>query len=269
MNKIVPALMLLMITSITFGQKEVNASWKNYINPIFQGLDKAKVPHAILLDYAMEFANVQAYNGTLTDSTYVDMASLSNIYKTLYMGKVTNDTIYFPNIHHVAYNWITERIDQNTTSKNTLVITGLLYEYSIISPNALAQNKIIVNNNKYYDKYIHGTWQNPYLSQLAIAFSLPVTKYNKRDINLVLPLNLMLSNMALDIQKIELNPNDGLGYRQINYNQNYAISYASNGTYDVVFKVTLTNNQILYSHTQIEINQKFTSVKWEDRYGNP
>jgi hypothetical protein len=36
-------------------------------------LEKDRVPHGVLLDYAMEFTNVPAYNGTLTDSTSVDV----------------------------------------------------------------------------------------------------------------------------------------------------------------------------------------------------
>ena len=260
---------LLLINSLIYAQKEINASWKSYINPIFQGLDKAKVPNAILLDYAMEFTNVPAYSGTLTDSTYIDMNTFSNIYKTLYMGKVTTDTVYFPSIHTIAYKWATARVNNNPIEKNTLVITGLLYNYSIINPSALSQNKIIVSNNKYYDKYNRGVWQNPYQTKTSIAFALPLMTYNKRNLEVILPTDLMLSNIESQIQKIEFNPNDGLGYRQINYNQSISVNYGSNGTYTWVFKITLNSNQILYSHTKLEINQEFTTTNWANRYGNP
>ena len=71
---------------------EINREWKNQINPIFQGLDKTRVPHGILNDYAMEFTNISAYNGTLTDSTFVDPNVLGSIFKTLFMAKVTSTT---------------------------------------------------------------------------------------------------------------------------------------------------------------------------------
>ncbi|GAB1858153.1 hypothetical protein MHTCC0001_29900 [Flavobacteriaceae bacterium MHTCC 0001] len=261
-------LFLFIIGNLALAQKEVDTSWKDYINPIFQGLNKSNIPHAILLDYAMEFIDVPSYNGTLTSNNYIDTKSFSNIYKTLYMGKVTSSTTYFPTMHTVAYNWATARMNNNASQKNTLVIMGLLYNYSIIDPNALSQNKITVSNNKYYDKYTWNVWQNPYLSKRAIAFSLPLTTYNKRNINVIIPSNLMLSNMASQIQKIEFNANDGQGYRVINYNQSIAVNYTSNGTYTWVFKVTLNNNQILYSHTKLNINQEFTSTSWANRYGN-
>lgn len=254
-----------MIHSLCFSQKEINTNWKNYINPIFAGLDKSKVPHAILLDYAMEFTDVPSYNGTLTDSTYIDMTVYSNIYKTLLMGKVSNDTLLFPNMHHLAYTWTNERIAKNSAYKNTLVVAGLYYKYSKINPNALNQNKITVSDNKYYDKYIGGVWQNPYQSFKAIAFSPPTNTYNKRNIKIVLPTELMLGNALSEIQKIEINANDGLGYRQLFYSQELSIDYNANGIYDWIFKITMTNNSVLYSKTKVKIDQKFTSQPWKKR----
>jgi hypothetical protein len=40
----------------------------------------------MLLDYVMEFTNVEAYDGTLTDSTYVNANVVGDIYKNLISG---------------------------------------------------------------------------------------------------------------------------------------------------------------------------------------
>lgn len=74
--------------------QDVNNDWKNTINPIFENLDKAKVQSGILLDYAMEFTDVPSFNGTLTDSTYINTNVVGQIYKTLFMGKVVADTLH-------------------------------------------------------------------------------------------------------------------------------------------------------------------------------
>ena len=71
-KKVFSLLNLFLFSVMLNAQTEVNNNWKNQINPIFQGLNKDYIPNAILLDYAMEFTNVPAYNGTITDSTYVD-----------------------------------------------------------------------------------------------------------------------------------------------------------------------------------------------------
>jgi hypothetical protein len=39
----------------------------------------------MLLDFSMEFTDVTAYNGVLTDSTYINANVLGDIYKTLFM----------------------------------------------------------------------------------------------------------------------------------------------------------------------------------------
>ena len=82
-------LILLMLPFLLSAQITVSNQWKNYVNPIFQNLDKTKIQSGMLLDYAMEFTDLTAYNGVLTDSTDVDMKVLGDIYKTVFMAKVT------------------------------------------------------------------------------------------------------------------------------------------------------------------------------------
>ncbi|TXE18110.1 hypothetical protein ES692_07660 [Psychroserpens burtonensis] len=99
----------LLLCFNAFAQQEVNSLRKNQINPIFNGLNKNFVPYEVLLDFAMEFTNVEAYNGTLTDSTFVNTRVLGNIYKTLFMEKVTPNTQHFPLIETIAEDWVTKK----------------------------------------------------------------------------------------------------------------------------------------------------------------
>lgn len=241
----------------------INNEWKNQVNPIFEGLDKTRVPHGILNDYAMEFTNVPAYNGTLTDSTFIDPNVLGSIYKTLFMGKVTTSTQYFPTIENVANNWATHRRSYNQTEQSTLVLAGLFYQYSRINPQS--SSKITVSNNKYYDKFVKSVWQNPYQTMSTIAFTPAINSYNKKSFEVVLPQDLMLSNSSNLIQKIEVNFNDGSGYKLLSINQKIYANYAQNGTYNWVFKTTLTNGTILYSHTKMKIEENFTTKPWSLR----
>ena len=77
--------LLFLMPLIMKAQINVDNQWKNSINPIFVNLDKSKVQSGMLLDYAMEFADVTAYNGALTDTTYIDAIVLGDIYKTLFL----------------------------------------------------------------------------------------------------------------------------------------------------------------------------------------
>ncbi len=259
-------ILLICFAFITLqAQTEINNNWKNQVNPIFQGLNKNRVPYKVLLDYAMEFTDVPAYNGTLTNNTYVDANVLGNIYKTLFMGKVTNSTQYFPKLEDIASRWVTHRQSYNHSRKSTLVLSGLFYKYAQLNPNALRYNKIRVYNNKYYDKYRRGVWQNPYITKQTIAFTPPVNSYNKRNFGVVLPQNLLLSNSPNSIHRIQVNFNDGKGYRTLTVGQKVFANYTQNGTYDWIFKTTLTNGRVLYSKTKIIIKQTFTTKPWSRR----
>lgn len=102
MKKITLLFIFLFLNLQLYSQLVADNSWKNHVTTTFQGLDKNRVPHKVLLDFAMEFTNVKAYNGNLTDSTAIDLDVYGNIYKTLFMGRVTTDTTYFPEIKALA-----------------------------------------------------------------------------------------------------------------------------------------------------------------------
>lgn len=192
-------------------------------------------------------------NGTLTDSTYISVNVMGNIYKTLFMGKVTTDTQYFPTIENWANNWVNKRQSYNASSQNTMVLSGLFYQYAKIDENALSQNKIRVSNNKYYDKYNNGVWQNPYKTKQTIAFTPPIHHYNKKQFSVILPHDLFLTNTNGLVQSIQVNFNDGAGYHSLSQQATATTNYAENGTYNWVFKVTLSTGETLYSQTKIKI----------------
>ena len=130
----------VLLPFFMMAQINIDNQWKNSINPIFQNLDKTKVQSGLLLDYAMEFTDVTAYNGVLTDSTYIDANILGDIYKTLFMSKVVADTVHTPLFDRYAYNWAKARYNATKDVRNTqavYILSGLLYEYQQFDKNAL------------------------------------------------------------------------------------------------------------------------------------
>ena len=59
---------------------DVNQEFARKINYVFQNIEKDSVPHGLLIDYAMEFTNLEAYNGTLSDTNAVHVGSYKSIY---------------------------------------------------------------------------------------------------------------------------------------------------------------------------------------------
>ena len=122
-------LCLLFTPFVLNAQINIDRTWKDAINRTFQHLDKTKVQSGILLDYGMEFTNVTAYNGVLTDSTDINTNVLGDIYKTLFMSKVVADTVNTPTFDRYAYNWAKARFNATKDSSGIYILSGLLYEY--------------------------------------------------------------------------------------------------------------------------------------------
>jgi hypothetical protein len=61
---------MLLLTLISFGShlkaQTVSNNFANTINDVFEGVDLNRVPHHLLTDYAMEFVDIQSYNGINT-----------------------------------------------------------------------------------------------------------------------------------------------------------------------------------------------------------
>jgi len=57
------SLLLIAINFQSTAQVHVDTNFKNAINTTFADLDKNKIPNGLLLDYSMDFTNVEAYNG--------------------------------------------------------------------------------------------------------------------------------------------------------------------------------------------------------------
>lgn len=76
----------------------VNTTFATQINNTLSGLDKSKVPHKLLKDQAMEFAELGAFNGTLTTDNIVHRGNYAALYNTLLMSRVQSGVpgIYTP-----------------------------------------------------------------------------------------------------------------------------------------------------------------------------
>ena len=109
---------LALLPSFMNAQLEVDTDWKTEINNIFQYLDKSKVTSGHLLDYAMEFTDITAYDGVVRDTNYVDLNVVGNIYKTLFMAKTSTDTTHTPQYQKYAYDIAQHVYQKNLMEKN-------------------------------------------------------------------------------------------------------------------------------------------------------
>tara|TARA_R110002073_G_scaffold161723_3_gene317376 strand:+ start:24836 stop:28015 length:3180 start_codon:yes stop_codon:yes gene_type:complete len=247
MKKYILLLCFLSIFKLSQSQTEINYDFANQMNSLFAPLDKTKVPHGILLDYGMEFTNVPAFNGTLTDSTYTNIAILKQLYNTLLSSRIQNVTTGFVTPQQFNTNLA------NNRNANAIAITGLFFKYAKFNDDALANNKITYANGQLDDKYINGVWQNPYEDKITFAMTPAIKFYKGYNLNIIVPSAIFYSNYTSQIQSIQIDFNNGLGYITVPFDQNVAVSYSSSGTKTWKYKLTLTDNNVMYNQSLIKI----------------
>ncbi|MGB7786040.1 MAG: T9SS type A sorting domain-containing protein [Salinimicrobium sp.] len=228
---------------------EINSSFGNEMNLVFSNLDKSKVPNGLLQDFAMESSSLEAYSGTLADSTYVHSGTLKQLYSTLLMSRITSNTNEgFVSYQNFENNWKDER------EKNVITMSGLYFKYSKFIDGAYP-DKITISNNKLYDKYVNGVWQNPYEEERVFAIAPSVINYDGLNFSAKFPSNLWYTNDSSSIQNIQIDFADGNGYVNVNPGQQLSVSYTTEGVKTWTYKIFLATGEILFSHSKLNFNR--------------
>lgn len=82
---------IVMLFSLLGTAQETDSTWAAAVNRVFSGLDKSKVPHHLLKDYAMEFIDIESYNGELTENNFLHRGHFTSIYNTLLMARTQTE----------------------------------------------------------------------------------------------------------------------------------------------------------------------------------
>ena len=191
---------------------DVDTNYRHYVNQVFGVLEYNRVPTGLLMDYAFDFTDPKIYNGTvLVDSTLMEQTLYSDLYKTIFTSRVNTTAIGLrhPNIQ--------DSLCYKARQREMITISGLLFKYNAIDPNAQTNGKMQTVNGQIKDVYVGGVWQNLYQEFTTVAFSPSINAYNLTYCSVVLPSNLFASNMASQVSSIKLDAGDGVGYRTITY----------------------------------------------------
>lgn len=136
---------------------------RNWLDNMFQHLDKSKIPHGLLRDYAFELADLDIYNGKeLNDSNYVDRVAFENLLRTVRSSSVGAKPF---NAEEVLAT------QHSLSGRGKGIIGVVLYQYSYIREDALSSHLIRYENEQVFDNEVNGVWQNPYSIGYTLGFS--------------------------------------------------------------------------------------------------
>jgi hypothetical protein len=148
-------------------------------------------------------------------------------------------------------------------NKAAVILSGLFFNYSKINGNALANNKIVVANDKYDDKYINGIWQNPYESKQAFVITSSVIMLNKSTVDVIMPATLWHTNAG--VTEIAIDFGNGTGYKNINNGVVATTTYTAVGVYTWTYRI-LVSGQYKYCRQKVKVANVSTQTKlWSER----
>ncbi len=274
---------LFIAQSICFAQnnpdRDINTTWAKTMASTFQYVEKNRVPHGILLDYGMYFTNMSSFTGShLADSNHITMHRFNDIYSTLVMSRIREVNQGFVLPDELATRW------QSARKKRTITLSGLYFEYAQYKKKAYTSGLVRYRNGKVYDVYRRGKWQNPYETTQAFAIAPSVLEYTGLNVSVTFPQNLWLCNQNKSISRIEIDFDDGLGYRPFFPGTTTNLQYKSAGVKQWKYRLTKRNKQQFIAHSLVSIAKsqvnylntsprfplmKVTGVREVDSQGRP
>lgn len=231
----------------------VNTTFATQINNALSGLDKSKVPNKLLKDQAMEFAELGAYNGSMTADNIVHRGNYTALYNTLLMARVQQSVAGLYSPQQFEERWNSRR------EANKMILSGMYYKYSKLKENAYP-NYINVSNNILSDKYVIGVWQNPYEEKEVFVMAPPILKFNSLSVKVKLPAALWYTNQGTQVQNIAIDFGNGGGYRTVTMDQEIIAQYTFSGLYEWKYRLKLSNGQYRYSHSKIYMDGALSPV---------
>lgn len=140
----------------TMSGQTVSTSFAQDINNRFSLLEKNRVPHHILLDYGFDIIDATKFDGVLRSDNYMTIGTFNELFKTIVSSATSTSASGLSSPNTVLQEWATlQKNDHKKTRlsfKASVVLNGLLFNYSRFDPNALNNNKIQITNGKYDDK---------------------------------------------------------------------------------------------------------------------
>lgn len=236
--------------------KTQNSSYTNRIQHIFGVIDKTKVTTGYLKEFGVKFANIDACNGSINKANYVNKSHWHALYSSLYSMRVGTAAINMASPHSVNTNLKT----QLTKNSEDVIFAAQYYNYQQYKTNAYSNGDVFIVGDCIHD--VAG--RNPYDIKTLFAVTPLKQRVQGSTFTFKLPSSLIYTNTSL--KQIQIDFNDGQGYRTVSVDHTISVSYTSGGEKELKVKFTNTNGKIVYSHSKIWVDYVVSNPDTKARF---
>ncbi|MDR2064139.1 MAG: T9SS type A sorting domain-containing protein [Prevotellaceae bacterium] len=248
-------LALNLLTAVNvFAQKVVlepdpGQEYTDRMNYIFEHVDKNKITTGLLVDYGLQTVEPEYFDGIPADSNYVDM----DTWKMLYLGMYSSKINKFANL--ISPDDVYKQIEKaQYRDEHAVTVAIMHFQYNRLNENAEKAGLVKIVNDQIIETNLISSLKNPlyYTKQLFAAAPEKVyLKQNTNKVAFVFFKELFYTNTDKTVDKIEINFNNGHGWRPAEWGEPVTSSFDSPGIKTVYFRLTYIDGTSYTSQTNI------------------
>lgn len=182
----------------------------------------------------------------LNDSNRVDFLSWSQLYHLINQAAINPKQQPLPELDKVLNPFLAEG--------QPVPIVFLDMQYHRIRPDAIEKNLLRFSGIQLHD--VAGRSESPYEAMTFLAATPATLMLENTSQTFIIHPELMFGNQQKAIKSIAIDFGDGLGFREVNFNEPINIQYAGSGEKRMLFKITYEDCSFALSHSAIIINEE-------------
>ncbi|NOT35890.1 MAG: T9SS type A sorting domain-containing protein [Saprospiraceae bacterium] len=239
--------LLCLFIGLSYYCSQLNAQTEQLETKVLNALstlDQAQCPSGRLYDRVPKYYPLEYWRGDyMSDSTSFLISRFSMLHGMLRVMDVDqNSTV--PEMNSLILD------AQEYKNSDTLRLGVLFYHYDRLHDSAMTKNLVSYQNEQFYD--VPGRNESPYLADTLFAFSAYIHLKHKLDQKFILPSDFITTSMSYSSLEIDLD--DGLGYRTLSTDQLIEIAYADYGIKRLKCRLTDQNGRIYIAQSILELS---------------
>lgn len=219
-------LFIALLTPWFLFSQNYSIDLRQKIDSAFIELDLQYMPTGILLDKSIAVTPKIKYYNAVND-TITNFITWKSIYKTIRFGSFnTNGFIDEDSIRAIL---------KHNRERDLIPVFILNYTYNQFKHYVIDSNLISTNNNQFYD--VTGRVESPYLTKTIFNAAAAFEVSYSNSVKFVFNQDYYFTNNTAEIDSIQCDFADGLGFRLINWGDTVIINYANLDTNYITLKM--------------------------------
>ena len=256
----IPHLAMTQDTIMLSTEKQgTNKPFLESIADCIEPLDKSLITSGLLSDKVIPFVSLDQYDGQ-TDSV-ITFGQWKQVYRQLYHSSISEPDMPVPED-------LKDSLDSHL-HQGVIPIVILNMKYHQIKPYALDSNLIYLNDGKLYD--VNGRLESPYEEKRLFAATTFTNTIGLGQVSFKIDNHFYLSNTNETLSSFEINYGDGRGFVNIPIqsgvinNRIITVNYSQTGTKNLIVRITLSNNVVLFSKLKVVVKDRST-ISYDDSF---